>query len=38
MKKILSLVSVALVLLTACDGNKFRIEGTIDGATDSTTL
>lgn len=29
---------VALALLTACNGNKFHVEGTIEGANDSTTL
>ena len=28
----------ALALLTACNGNKFHVEGTIEGANDSTTL
>ena len=36
MKKILFML--AIVTLTACNGNKFHIEGTIEGATDSTTL
>lgn len=29
---------VALVALTACNGNKFHIDGTIDGASDTTML
>lgn len=29
---------VALIALTACDGNKFHIDGTIQGASDTTTL
>jgi mRNA-degrading endonuclease HigB of HigAB toxin-antitoxin module len=37
MKKIISML-IAVVALTACNGNKFYIEGTIDGANDSTTL
>ena len=37
MKKIF-LMMLALVALTACNGNRFHIDGTIDGATDSTTL
>lgn len=28
----------AMAILTACDGNKFHVEGTIDGAGDTTTL
>ena len=28
----------AVVMLTACNGNKFSVEGTIEGANDSTTL
>lgn len=37
MKKIL-LMMAAVVVLTACNGNKFSVEGTIEGANDSTTL
>ncbi len=37
MKK-LFLMMVALVALTACNGNKFHIDGTIDGASDTTML
>ena len=37
MKKIL-LMLAAMAILTACDGNKFHVEGTIDGAGDTTTL
>ena len=37
MKKILVMM-IAAVSLTACNGNKFHVGGTIDGATDSTTL
>lgn len=37
MKKIL-LMMVAVLALTACNGNKFSVEGTIEGANDSTTL
>ena len=37
MKK-LFLMMVALVALTACNGNKFHIDGTIDGASDTTLL
>ena len=37
MKK-LFLYLIVLAALTACDGNKFHIDGTIDGATDTTTL
>ena len=37
MKKII-LMMVAIALLTACDGNKFQVEGTVEGANDSTTL
>ena len=37
MKKIF-LMMIAIAALTACDGNKFKVEGTIDGANDSTTL
>ena len=37
MKKFLLLIA-AVVMLTACNGNKFHIEGTIDGANDTTTL
>ena len=29
---------VALIALTACNGNKFHIDGTIDGASDTTLL
>ena len=37
MKKIF-LMMLAIVVLTACDGNKFKVEGTIDGASDTTQL
>ena len=37
MKKIFVMI-VALIALTACDGNKFHIDGTIQGASDTTTL
>lgn len=37
MKKIL-LMAVALVALTACNGNKFQVDGVVEGANDSTTL
>lgn len=37
MKKIL-LMMVAVAALTACNGNKFHVEGTIEGANDSTML
>ena len=29
---------IAVAMLTACDGNKFHVDGTIEGATDTTTL
>ena len=29
---------VAIATLTACNGNKFHVEGSIDGANDTTTL
>ena len=34
----LIILLLTLVTLTACNGNKFHVEGTIEGATDSTTL
>lgn len=37
MKKII-LMMVAIVALTACNNNKFQIDGTIEGASDTTTL
>lgn len=37
MKK-LFLMMAAVVLLTACNGNKFSVDGTIEGASDTTTL
>ena len=37
MKRIL-LILIVLAALTACDGNKFHIDGTIQGASDTTTL
>ena len=37
MKKILLMIAV-LIGLTACNGNKFHIDGTIEGAGDTTTL
>ena len=37
MKKILLILAV-LVGLTACNGNKFRVDGTVEGATDSLTM
>lgn len=32
------MMMLATVLLTSCNGNKFHIDGTIDGASDTTTL
>ena len=37
MKKIILMMTV-ITALTACDGNKFHIDGTIEGAGDTTTL
>jgi len=37
MKKIF-LMMVAIVALTACNGNKFQVDGVVEGASDSTTL
>lgn len=37
MKKIF-LMMIAIATLTACDGNKFHVDGTIEGASDTTTL
>ena len=37
MKKVI-LMLVAIVALTACNDNKFHVDGTIEGANDSTTL
>ncbi len=37
MKKIL-LIMVVLAGLTACDGNKFQVEGTIEGASDTLSM
>ena len=37
MKKVL-LLMIAVAALTACDGNKFKVDGTIEGATDSTVV
>ena len=37
MKKFFLIMTV-LASLTACDGNKFHIDGTIEGASDTTTL
>ena len=37
MKKIL-LMMVAVAALTACNGNKFQVDGVVEDATDSTTL
>ena len=37
MKKILMII-VALAALTACNGNKFHIDGTIEGASDTTIV
>ena len=37
MKKILLMMSL-LVALVACNSNQFHVEGTIEGATDTTTL
>jgi peroxiredoxin len=37
MKKIAYIIA-AMLTLTACNGNKFHIDGTIDGASDTTTL
>lgn len=32
------LMMIAIVALTACNGNKFHIDGTLEGASDTTTL
>ena len=37
MKRIILMMAV-LAVLTACDGNKFHIDGTIEGASDSTLV
>lgn len=37
MKKI-CLMMIAIAGLTACNGNKFHVDGVVDGANDSTTL
>ena len=37
MKKFILMI-VAVVALTSCNGNKFHIDGTIDGASDTTLL
>ena len=37
MKKVLLMI-IAIVALTACNGNKFHVDGTIEGATDSTVV
>lgn len=37
MKKIF-LMMLAIAALTACNGNKFRVDGTFEGANDTTTL
>lgn len=37
MKKIILMIAV-IAALTACDGNKFHIDGTLEGASDTTTL
>lgn len=37
MKRIILMMAV-LAMLTACDGNKFHIDGTIEGASDSTLV
>lgn len=37
MKKIFIMIAV-LAALTACNNNKFRVDGTIEGASDTTTL
>ena len=37
MKKILLMI-IATAALTACNGNKFHVDGTIEGAGDTTTL
>lgn len=38
MKKIIIMMVIAAAVLTACDGNKFHVDGTLEGAGDSTTL
>lgn len=38
MKKIIIMMAIAMAALTACNGNKFHVDGTIEGASDSTTL
>ncbi len=37
MKRIILMMAV-IAMLTACDGNKFHIDGTIEGASDSTLV
>ena len=37
MKKII-MIMIAVVALTACNGNKFHVDGTIDGASDTTLV
>ena len=37
MKKIITIL-IAVVALTACNGNKFHIDGTIEGASDTTLI
>lgn len=37
MKKIFLMI-IAIVVLTACDGNKFHVDGVVEGANDSTAL
>lgn len=32
------LMSIALAILTACNGNKFHVDGTVENASDTTTL
>ena len=31
-------MSIALAILTACNGNKFHVDGTVENASDTTTL
>ena len=37
MKKILLRI-VAITMLTACNGNKFHVDGSIEGASDTTSV
>ena len=38
MKKILLLMTIAVALLSACNGNKFHVDGSIEGASDTTLI